>query len=60
MSYESSMNMSGVRNRRLKVVERLQNQLKASVKNTKEGKIELSDKDKTRINKEMETLKTRI
>jgi hypothetical protein len=52
------------RTRRTNVIERLEKQLKVGNKTTKvEGKItsvSLDEKDVTRINKELTTLKTRI
>ena len=58
--------MSGVNNlratkeRRRGVIERLQAQLKSGMKNTKNGPVELTDGDRNRINKELETLKDRV
>lgn len=46
--------------RKKRALARLENQLKSGVKNTKEGVVKLSDKDTTRINKEIETLKSRV
>ena len=41
-------------------LERLKAQLKSGVKNTKLGEIPLTDSDKIRINKEINTLEKRI
>lgn len=46
--------------RRGNALDRLQKQLDAGTKNTKEGVKELSDKDKNRITKEIKTLKERV
>lgn len=46
--------------RRRKVIERLKDQLIKGTKNTKEGVKELSEKDISRINKEIDTLQYRI
>lgn len=47
--------------RRLKVIKRLEKQLIVGVKPSKDiGVIELTEKDKQRINKELETLKERV
>lgn len=42
------------------VIERLTAQLKTGTKNTKNGAVELTDGDKGRINKELETLSKRV
>ena len=52
--------LATVRSRRSGVISRLETQLTVGSKNTKEGKVVLSDKDKTRILKELSILKTRI
>lgn len=49
-----------VRHRRSNVIDRLNYQLKEGTKNTKEGTVPLTEKDVKRINKELETLKSRI
>ena len=46
--------------RRKRVLDRLQDQLKSKTKTTKDGIAELTDKDVKRIEKEIETLKSRI
>lgn len=57
-----SFTKNGVKTeRRLKVIKRLEKQLIVGVKPAKDiGVIELTQKDKQRIEKELETLKTRI
>jgi hypothetical protein len=57
-----SFTKNGVtKTRRLKVIKRLEKQLIVGVKPAKDiGVIELTEKDKQRINKELETLKTRV
>ena len=46
--------------RRMRVISRLEQQLKDDFKNTKTGAMQLLPKDVERINKELETLKQRI
>jgi hypothetical protein len=48
-----------VKNRRSRVVSRLESQLALGTKNTKEGVKNLSEKDIKRINREISTLKER-
>lgn len=49
-----------VKSRRQRVIGRLESQLKSGTKNTKEGIVQLTDKDVKRINREISTLKSRI
>jgi len=51
-----------VKSRRVRVIDLLEKQLKNGTKTSKENneKISLTDKDKSRINKEIETLNKRI
>lgn len=50
-----------LKNRRLKVIKRLEKQLAFGFKPLKSGDLtELTDSDKQRIKKELETLKTRV
>ena len=53
-------NKGDKRARRRRALQRLELQLITNSKNTKTGKIELSKKDITRINKEIELLKLKI
>lgn len=46
--------------RRKSVIERLESQLKAGVKETKKGVMPLTDADRARIQKELETLRNRL
>lgn len=46
--------------RRKRVIARLEAQLKSNTKNTKEGVLPLTDKDVTRIKKEIEILSDRL
>lgn len=55
--YNKSVNTN---TRRKEVINRLDNQLKLRTKNTKEGVVALTDKDVTRIESELEILKSRI
>ena len=48
------------RTKREGALERLQSQIKTGMKNTKEGPVELTDKDVKRINKEIEILKIKL
>jgi hypothetical protein len=45
--------MNKIQNRRDKAKSRLEKQLQTGMKNTRQGKVELSDQDKVRINKEI-------
>lgn len=49
-----------VKSRRQRVIGRLESQLKSGTKNTKEGRVQLTDKDVKRINKELDILKKRV
>lgn len=65
MAYSDSItNESGVNNRRIRTIERLQNQLKTGQKNFKQDnqiiQLPLSEIDIKRINKEITTLQSRI
>lgn len=46
--------------RRKRVITRLESQLKSNTKNSKEGVLPLTDKDVTRIKKEIEILSERL
>lgn len=46
--------------RRKRVITRLETQLKSNTKNSKEGVLPLTDKDVTRIKKEIEILSERL
>ena len=50
----------GINNRRSTALKRLEAALESGVKNTKEGKAPLTEKDVKRIEKEISTLKSRI
>lgn len=49
-----------IRSRRRSAVDLLTKQLAAGTKNTKEGKVPLSEKDVARIERELETLNNRL
>mgnify|MGYP000878437212 FL=1 len=52
--------MKHLESRRKGAIARLDAQLNSRVKNTSEGVLPLTDKDITRITKELETLKARL
>lgn len=57
--------IGGVKNRRARTLQRLENQLESGVKQTKGNfmsmdKVDLTEQDITRINKEIAVLKTKI
>ena len=53
------MGTAAQKSRQARAQAQLERQLKIGTKNTKDGTVALSDKDKTRINKEIANLKTK-
>ena len=54
------MSTAPQRSRQARAKDQLERQLKLGTKNTKEGSVSLTEKDKTRINKELTILKERV